>query len=237
MKTPYYLVISLASNPSATHDSPKLSQKYAPKMLVFLRCIYADPMSYTGYWVRMPFIERRIPWLILNDMSLFYEDAGMSSPQLASRFGVRKERVRNLLKRMGVELRKRGEGISYLDPDEDKAVHHRPRSHSVAVAFMLVRNALKRLDINAEIAFGVNGAGVVIDFADMKSIKAFVAALGPIPVDHDSESLYRAIQSWSIKGNLVPAHDEESEIASFGIALSLTLATRDLVTVASLVTS
>lgn len=184
----------------------------------------------------MPFIKRRISWLILNDMALFYEDAGMSSPQIASRFGIRKARVRNLLRRMGVELRKRGEGIAYLNPEEDEAVHHRPRSHSVAVAFMVVRNALKRLGIEADIAFGVNGAGVVLEFQNLKQLKAFIDALGP-PVDHDSESLYHAIQSWSIRGNLVPAHTEDSEIASFDIALSLTLATRDLVTVASRVTA
>lgn len=172
----------------------------------------------------MPFTEHRIPWLQLNDMAILYEDAGLAVGPLAMRFGVRKARALSLLRRMGVELRKRG---AYLDK--------RPRSHSVAVAFMLVRNALKRLDINAELAFGVNG--VVIDFASIKDLKVFIGALGPVPVDHDSESLYSAIQSWSIKGNLVPAHDEEREIASFDLALSLTLATRDLVTVASRVTS
>jgi hypothetical protein len=177
--------------------------------------------------VPMPFTEHRIPWLQLNDMAILYEDAGLAVGPIAMRFGVRKARVLSLLRRMGVELRKRGEGISYLDK--------RPRSHSVAVALILVRDALKRLGINAEIAFGVNS--VVLDFASIEDLKAFIDALGPLPVDHDSESLYSAIQSWSIKGNLVPAHDEEREIASFDIALTLTLATRDLVTVASRVTA
>lgn len=185
----------------------------------------------------MPFIEHRIPWLQLNDMAILYEDAGLAVGPLATRFGVRKARALSLLKRMGVELRKRGEGIAYLDPEEDEAVHHRPRSHNVAVAFMVVRNALKRLDIEADIAFGVNGAGVVIDFASMKALKAFIAALGPIPVDHDSESFYSVVQSWTIRGNLVPVSDAIEDVARFGLALSLTLATRDLVTVASLVTS
>ncbi len=186
----------------------------------------------------MPFVERRVTWLELNDMAILYEDAGLSANDIAKQFKIGKAKVLDFLKRMGVEIRSKGgmiHAIEHQDLEGERQVVP-VRSRNTYRAFVAFQLWLRDRGIDAEVGSAGVGSGFYIELPDQKRFHDLLSQVVPhVRVDEDVDSLFTGItRRWKLGGEIFAGGDDRVE--SYGYKVTITVPTADFVKLADFVT-
>jgi hypothetical protein len=187
----------------------------------------------------MAFQRKPVPWIDLNDMALLYEDAGLTIDDISARFHLRKSRVLELLRRMGVPIRKPGQ-ITRIHTASNKYGHTTSttvKSKTTYTAFLALQLWLRQCRIDGEVGMAGLGGGFQISFGSMSALERMLdLVVADLPMDEDVDSLYVAItKRWEVSGNIVLVGEDNVE--RIDVRPTITMNASDLVTLAGLVTS